>query len=289
MILITGAAGKTGQTVIRALATKGEAVRAFVRRDEAASVVRALGAREAVVGDMRDEGAVRRAMKGIRAVYHICPNVNAEEQRIGELAIRAAREGQVEYFVFHSALHPQAAAMPHHWNKLRVEEALFESGLPFTVLQPTAYMQNMLAGWKSIAEEGVLRVPYSVEARISLVDLEDVAEAAAKVLTEPGHVGATYELAGTPPLSHVEVAQAIAQQLGRSVRAETQPVEEWEAKARAGGMGDYQRETLVKMFRYYDRYGLAGNPNVLGWLLGRKPTTLGEFVERVAPSNEFDA
>jgi uncharacterized protein YbjT (DUF2867 family) len=282
MILITGASGKTGRAVVKALTAKGEAVRALVHRDEYAytSAVIEAGAQEVVVGDMRNAEALRRATGGVRAIYHICPNVSPDEQRIGELVIAAARAAGVERFVFHSVLHPQAEKMPHHWQKLRVEESIFESGLPFTILQPTAYMQNILAGWQSIVEDGVFRVPYPVETKLSLVDLEDVAEAAAIVLTEPGHIGATYELVGTPPLSQVEVAEALSQKLGRPVRAETQSIEAWEEGARESGMGDYQRETLIKMFGYYERHGLAGNPNVLGWLLRRPPTTLAAFVER---------
>ncbi len=56
-------------------------------------------------------------------------------------------------------------------------------------------------------ENGVLRIPYSVHSKFSFVDLEDVVEAAQIVLTEPNHINATYELAGTWPMSHVEVAE----------------------------------------------------------------------------------
>ncbi len=280
MILITGAGGKTGKAVVKALAAKSEAVRAFVHREAYESAVKALGAQEAVVGDLGDEAALRGAMEGVRAVYYICPNVSPDEVIIGNLVIAAARAAGVERFVFHSVLHPQAEKMPHHWNKLRVEEALFESGLLFTILQPTAYMQNILAGWQAIVERGLYSVPYPVETRLSLVDLDDVAEAAAIVLTEPNHPGATYELVGTPAMTQVEAAEALEQGLGRPVRAETQSVEVWEERARASEIGDYQRETLIRMFRYYERYGLVGNPNVLGWLLRRPPTTLAAFVER---------
>ena len=72
----------------------------------------------------------------------------------------------MEHFVYHSVLHPQTEKMNHHWQKMRVEEMIFESGLPFTILQPAPYMQNLLAGWKSIVEDGVLRVPYSVDSEI---------------------------------------------------------------------------------------------------------------------------
>jgi len=280
MILVTGAGGKTGRAVIKALAARGESVRAFVHREDHVSAVKALGAAEAAVGDIHDEAALRRAMEGARAVYHICPNVNPDEVAIGRAAISAARVAGVQQFVFHSVLHPQAEAMPHHWNKLRVEESLFESGLPFTILQPTAYMQNTLATWDDILN-GEYVAPYPVETRLSLVDLNDVAEAASTVLTESGHAGATYELVGTPAMTQMEVAEVFSQQFGYPVRAKAMSVETWERQARMAGMGQYQVETLVKIFRYYERYSLCGSPNVLGWLLRRPPTSFPVFVERM--------
>jgi uncharacterized protein YbjT (DUF2867 family) len=280
MILVTGAAGKTGRAVIRALTAKGEAVRALVHRPEQIRSVEALGAQQVVVGDMRLRATMDQAAQGVRAVYHICPNVSPDEVAIGQVAMVTARSAGVEHFVYHSVLHPQIEAMPHHWQKLRVEEQLFESGLCYTILQPTAYMQNVLAHWDQIMEQGVYPVPYAVETRLGMVDLEDVAEAAAVVLTEPGHAGAVYELAGAEVLSQTEVATILGQQLAHPVRAETVPLEMWERRARESGLGDYQVETLVKMFRYYERYGFWGNPRVLSWLLGRSPTTFAAFIER---------
>ena len=140
MILVTGAAGKTGQAVIKALVARRQPVRALVRRDEQTQIVKSLRAKEAIVGDMRYATTLKRATQGVHAVYHICPNVSPEEIQIGKTAIAAAREAGVEQFVFHSVMHPQTEAMTHHWNKLRVEEALFESGLAYTILQPSSYM-----------------------------------------------------------------------------------------------------------------------------------------------------
>jgi NAD(P)H dehydrogenase (quinone) len=279
MILVTGASGKTGRAVVAALARVGADVRALVRRPDQIEALTGLGANEVLVADMRVTADLRRAAEGARGVYHICPNVSPDEVEIGILVVAAVREAGVEHLVLHSVLHPQTRQMPHHWSKMRVEEALLESGLNFTVLQSTAYMQNLLAGWRRITEDGILRNPYPVGTRLSLVDLEDVAEAAAIVLTQPGHVGATYELVGTEPMTQVEVAAALGEVLGRPVRAEAELVEAWEA--RATSLGDYQRATLMQMFRYYGRHGLVGNPNVLRWLLGREPTGLGEFARRV--------
>jgi NAD(P)H dehydrogenase (quinone) len=277
MILVTGAAGKTGKAVIAAVAARGAEVRALVHRAAQTDEVTAQGAREVAVGGFDDPAALARAASGVTAIYHICPNVSPHEMAYAKAVVAAAKAAGVRRFVYHSVLHPQIEAMPHHWAKLRVEEMLLASGLDVTFLQPTAYMQNILAGWRSIVEDGIYRVPYPVETRISLVDLRDVAQAAALVLTEPGHGGATYALVGTAPLTQTEVADALSAALGRPVRAVAEPVEAWEARARAAGMGDYQRDTLAAMFRSYAANGLAGNSNVLGWLLGRRPGTLGEF------------
>lgn len=223
MILITGAGGKTGRALIKAL-SKAESVYAFVHREGHVAVAKALGAEKAIVGDMHDETEIHSAMQGVRAVYYICPNMDPDEAVIGNLVTGQAREAGVEHFVYHSVLHPQAEKMNHHWQKMRVEEMIFESGLPFTILQPAPYMQNLLAGWKSIVEDGVLRVPYSVNSKFSFVDLEDIAEAAKIVLTEPNHINATYELVGTMPLSHVEVAEIFSRVLNRDVRAEKEKI-----------------------------------------------------------------
>ncbi len=281
MILVTGAAGKTGQAIVRALVRRGAAVRALVYRPEQTALLERLGARDAVAGDVRDPETVGRAVAGARTVYHICPNMHPDEVAIGETVIAAARSAGCERLVYHSVLHPQTESMPHHWHKLRVEEKLFESGLAGTILQPAAYMQNLLAGWSDVVERGVYTVPYAAETRISLVDLEDVAEAAAAVLTEPGHEGATYELSGPGYLSQTQVAEVLAGGLGREVRVEVVPLDAWQERARAAGLGDYQVETLTRMFRYYQRFGLRGNSGILGWLLGREPVDLERFIARV--------
>ena len=138
-------------------------------------------------------------------------------------------------------------------------------------------MQNVLAHWSSITGQGVYPVPYSLDARLSLVDLRDVAAVAAKVLTEKGHAGAVYELAGPQPLSQTEIAALLAQVVGTPVRAERVAWDAWETAAHQRGVGDEAIKTLLAMFRYYDRHGLVGNPNVLGWLLGRAPTSFADF------------
>ncbi|MDX1501089.1 MAG: NmrA family NAD(P)-binding protein [Thermoanaerobaculia bacterium] len=281
MILVTGAGGKTGRAVLAALARRGAAARAMVRGPRRRDGVRTLAA-EVCEGDLLDPRAVAAAVAGAEAIYHICPNVHPDEVAIGRGVIAAARTAGVGRLVFHSVLHPRIEAMPHHWAKLRVEELLVASGLDFTILQPAAYMQNLLAQWDAVVRRGVYAVPYDLDARVALVDLGDVAEAAARVLTEPGHEAATYELCAPGLPDQRQIAAILGDTLGREVRAVETPLDEWAARAREAGLHGYALEALLRMFRYYGRHGMAGGPRALEWLLGRPATALRRFVERVA-------
>lgn len=282
MILVTGAGGKTGLAVIRAASAAGQMVRALILREDQSDRARAAGAREWIAGDLRHEAVLDQATRGVQTIYHICPNVHPDEVLIGRRVIAAARAARVERIVYHSVLHPQVEAMPHHWNKMRVEALLFESGLAYTILQPAPYMQNVLTGWRSIAEDGVYSIPYPAETRLGMVDLEDVAAAAAIVLADRRHDAAAYELAGPEALTQTEVAEILTRRLGRPVRVVQISLDEWAAQARRSGLGEYQIDTLHRMFVHYGRFGLWGNPHALTELLGRSPTPFETFVAGVS-------
>ncbi len=278
MILVTGAAGKSGQVVVRALAARGATVRALVHRAEQVALAQRLGAAEVTVGDLADPASLAAALDGVRAVYHVPPAVLPNEAELGLALLDAARAAGV-YFIFHSVMHPQISALPHHAHKLRVEDALIQSGLPFTILQPASYMQNMLESWPRI-EQGVYPVLYGLHAPMSLVDLEDVAAVAARVLTESGHEGATYELSGPQTLDGPATAAILSAALGHPVVAEEVPLDVWETRARTA-IGPERAATLATMFRYYHAHGFTGNPRVLEMLLGRPATDFAAFVRRV--------
>jgi uncharacterized protein YbjT (DUF2867 family) len=107
MILVTGAAGKTGKAVVKALAAKGANVRALVRRPEHTEALRALGAADISIGSFDDAGALAHAAAGTRAIYHICPNVSPHEVAYARAVATAAQTQNVARFVYHSVLHPQ--------------------------------------------------------------------------------------------------------------------------------------------------------------------------------------
>ncbi len=280
-VLVTGAGGRTGQAIVPALVGAGHAVRVFVRRPESGAALKALGAAEVAQGDLNDDAGVAKALHGADALYHIPPTMNPDEIAIGQRLIAAAQSVGLGHFVYHSVLHPQIQSLPHHWNKLFVEEALIESGLPFTILQPCSYMQNTLGDWRNITGAGVHTMAFSVDRALSLIDLSDVAAVAAKVVGDPAHHGAVYGLAG-PALSVRDKAQILSEVLGREVRPAQESVVEWKAKASAAGMPAHMIEGRAKMFAHYGENGLVGNPGILEYLLGRAATSFAEFAARVA-------
>jgi uncharacterized protein YbjT (DUF2867 family) len=230
---------------------------------------------------MADPIAWLEACTGIRTIYHICPNMNPGEVSIGQTAITAAKQAGVEHFVYHSVLHPQVKEMRHHWNKLLVEGLLFTSGLNYTILQPASYMQNISGNLQKMQTDGLYSVPYSIDAKFSMIDLEDLAKAAATVIREGHkHYQATYELCGAQLLSSVDIARLSGEALQRTVQAVELDRKAWERNARASGMDEYARTTLISMFEYYHQFGFSGNANILTTLLGRSPARFEEFLAR---------
>ena len=137
----------------------------------------------------------------------------------------AATAADLPRLVFHSVLHPDDARMPHHLRKAEAETVLRAAlGERLTVLRPAAYHQN-LAGQ---AHAGMLRVPYSLDAPFTNVDLTDVAEVAADALGG-AHAGRTLDLAGPEVLTTRQLAEQAAAALGRDVSDMRIPLEEWQA------------------------------------------------------------
>ena len=159
--------------------------------------------------------------------------------------------------------------------KRLVEEYLIDAAIPYTVLQPTMFMQNIDP--MRALRTGVLSVPYSVDMPMSFVMQRDVAAVAVKTLGGEGHLRATYPLVGTAPTTFNEVAKIRAEGSGTPVVSKQVAAEVILASfPRETTEQRYTFDTFERMFSYYNRHGLTGNSNVLRWLLDRHPTGLSE-------------
>jgi uncharacterized protein YbjT (DUF2867 family) len=279
VILVTAANGLTGRRVVDVLARTGEAVRAM----DIAPSVKELEQNhqvEAVVGDLSDATSVREVMEGVRTVVFIGPLLHPQEADFGRIAVSEARRAGIGHFVYFSVLHPQLEGLPNHAAKLEVERHLLTSRMPFTILQPTYYMQSVNVALA--AASGVLRQPFEVDTKIAHVDLENVATIAAQVVTNSAHhLSATYQLCGGDPKTSRELAEVIAAESGRLVRAEPSTIGiGLETGPGSTEAEDYRADALVRLIAHYERYGIDGNANVLTWLLGRRPTSFAEYVRR---------
>jgi uncharacterized protein YbjT (DUF2867 family) len=282
MLLLTGANGRTGRAVLTALSARGAAVRAFVRNPAQADELLALGADEVVVGDMQDPASVAAAVAGCDTVVHIGPPMHPDEVGITRSFVDASLAEGVDRFVYYSVMHPFRRDVRHHALKLDATEALVDSGIAYTVLEPSRYMQHLEPIWAKVRDEGVHAMPFGVDKQFSVVDLNDLAEATAVVATEPGHLYASYELAGPEALSQTEMAATISEVIGREVTARQVPLDEMAAAAAARGVSADRVAQMRTMNAHYDAHGFLGNPNILTYLLNRRPTSFREYVERLA-------
>jgi uncharacterized protein YbjT (DUF2867 family) len=272
VIVVTAAGGRTGTAVVRAVRARGLPVRALVGSARPRAELTALGA-EVAAADLTDPAAVERELRGAQALYLIWPNFDPREEAGALALLAAARRAGVPRVVYHSVLRPQARTMPHHAAKDRVEEALDASGLAWRVLQPCAYAGNLDGQLPEVAASGVFRSAWGLDRAQSLVDLRDVAEAAAVLLTDDGLDGGTFEAVGPEPLTAPHIAEYLGAHLGRAVTA----VDDVPAGP-VPPLTDYAAACRRLMLDHYRAHGFTGSPRVLEALLGRPARTYADHL-----------
>lgn len=282
-VLVTAGYGNQAKSVIPRLVAAGFRVRAMRRADRPGPGPRELGAHEVVVGDAANPEDARRAMEGVDAVYHVGPTFHPLEREMGFNMIDRAKDAGVSHFVFSSVLHPILFGLPQHAIKRAIEEHLLESGLNFTILQPSDYMQ--MTAMSVVPDRGLFLCGYTQDNREALVDLEDVAEVLAKVLAQGAtHHGATYELTCGENPRKADLVCHLTEAFGRPFRLESYTAPEGYRPAFFGEAdadhARYQAETLAQVHAWYDRHDFIGNGNVLRMLLEREPTNFVQFCRR---------
>ena len=278
MIVVTAAGGPTGTAVVRALWSLGEQVRAVVRPGRPHPELTALSV-EVAPADLTVPAEVEPLLADARALYLVWPNFDPAEAPAATALLDAARRAGVPRVVYHSVLRPQARSMPHHAAKDRVEEALDAGGLAWRVLQPCAYSANLDGALADAAATGRFRSSWGLEQAQSLVDLRDVADAAAVLLTEDGLDGGTFEAVGPERLTAPRIAALLRDRLGREITA---------VDAVPSGpvppASDYPAHCRRLMLDHYRAHGFTGSPRVLEALLGRPARTFGEHLDALAGS-----
>lgn len=212
-ILVTGATGNIGSTLVRLLADRGIPVRAAVRSTTAASFPAGV---TTIPFQAEEIDSVRQALVGIERLFLLVPFVEQFDQ-IGVPIVQAAREAGVQRIVRLSALGAGPLGLNiGQWHSA-IDEATRTSGCEWTILRPSFFMQN-LSGYlsQSIKATGMFHQA-TADGKAAFIDTRDIAAVAVEALLADGHAGKTYTLTGGKALSYGEIAAMIATASGRSV------------------------------------------------------------------------
>jgi NAD(P)H dehydrogenase (quinone) len=290
MILVTGATGQFGSKAIDHLLKKGVRpyeISALVRNEVNAGHLKSMGI-EVKVGDYTNYDSLVKAFQGVEKLLLVSSNdreaiENRTVQHIN--IIRAAKEANVKYVVYTSFVRKtnfeNSSIAAFQNSHAQTEAYMINSGIDYTILQNGIYLEMIpiFAGEK-VAETGIILFP-ARDGRASYVLREELAEAAAHVLTTEGHRKQIYSLTNSASVSFSEIAMAIAIQLGKDIKYQSLEVDVFESKLKQFGVPDL----YIGMFTMWAMAQAEGTMDVvndtLEKFLGRKPTTMSQFIAQV--------
>ncbi|BBX19375.1 NAD(P)-dependent oxidoreductase [Mycolicibacterium duvalii] len=267
--LVLGASGKTGRRVAARLRLRGLAVRSASRSSETRF-------------DWSDPAGWDAALTGVDAVYVVAPAAVGPVHKF----VAHARDVGVRRLVLLSGRGADTWGDSDFGRDMRdAEDAVRGSGLEWTVLRPNNFAQNFDEElWHAPVKAGKLALPAG-DIPEPFVDLEDVADVAATVLTEPGrHSGKTYELSGPRAITFAEAAELIARAAGRPVAYERISPAEYAVLLQEHGLTADDAHHVTEMFVLMERAQLAGTTNDVATVLGRQARAFEDYVLRVAAS-----
>jgi uncharacterized protein YbjT (DUF2867 family) len=288
MILVTGATGLNGRELLRVLSASGVAVRALVRNPAKAEAIAALPNVDVVQGDMAHPETLAAGLRGVdRAML-----ISSSDPMMLDVQtnfIDAAKRAGVKHIVKLSGIMPELdSAFRFARMHGEIEKRLEASGMAFTHLRAGEFMPAYFRQVPNITAKGAMFLPME-DASIASIDVGDIAEIAAKVLTGSGHEGKTYPLTGPQALTMTEVAEKLSTATGKTIRYVNVPPEAARQAQLAAGMPPYLADALFELFAER-RNGKEATvwPNAQA-LLGRLPTSFDEFAKRNAAVFRGDA
>lgn len=284
MILVTGAAGLSGSVVIREFARRKTPVRALVRSRARARALEMLPTVEFVEADMLRPETLGAALDGVDRVLLI----SSPDPRMVETQctfVDASKKAGVRHIVKFSGAESGIGFNPKAFRFTRmheqIERYLEASGLAWTHLRPSQFMQVYLREVPTIVAENALFLPMG-NAKLAPVDIEDIAKVAFAVLLDRGHEAKSYDMTGPEALTMTEVAERISRAIGKNVRYVNVAAEDKRQSLLAAGTPPELADAIDELFA--ERRKRLESRVYLGThdLFGIQPTTFAEFARRNA-------
>jgi uncharacterized protein YbjT (DUF2867 family) len=275
-ILITGASGSVSSAVLASLKGSKHRVRAMARSEQKGAALKATGV-EVVIGDFDQPGTLDKAFEGVSTLWLLCTGPLSPLQNSN--AIWAARQAGVGHVVRMSAVGAANNAPTINSRMHALSDAeLVASGIPYTILKPHFFMQNIMMSAKSVATDGAL-VWAQGEGHLGMIDVRDIGDAAAKLLTSGGHEGKTYTVTGPQSLGMEQAAKLLGAALDKPVKYQSVSVEQTLAAMAKMGMDAF---TLQVMHDYCVAYGNDWGDFVttdFQALTGKAPRSFADFAK----------
>jgi uncharacterized protein YbjT (DUF2867 family) len=280
MILITGGTGQSGSEIVRQLAATGAAFKMLVR-DPVKSANKIPPGVEPVQGDFGDVASLESAMAGCdHALFNSDGNPKLAEQQRNFIA--AAMKAGVKHVVRFSVMRADPASPMAfiRWHG-EAEAELKKSGLPWTMLQPTFFMQNLLGSAGTIKSQGAIYMPAG-DGKAAYVDLADIAAVAVKALTTPGHEGQSYPITGPRDVSFHDIAGAIGQAIGKEVKYVNVPPAAAKQSLMAMGLAEWRVDALLELMAATRQGQMAGVSDTVQKVTGRPPKSIEQWAKENA-------
>ena len=285
-VLLIGGTGLLGRAIAEKLADRGEPVRALVRSGKRAARLRELGA-ELVAGDLRDDRALRRAMRDVRAVVTTAQGnpldrslpLRGVDGEGNQLLIATARALDIQHFVLVSALRADVGAryVPQLAYKYAAEQALQASGMAYTIIRPSSFQETFgdsFAPFKKIVDRtGIGMTLGSGRGKHSFVAIDDVARASALALDRAEARDQIVPVGGPEDLSYREAYRRIAAATGRRIAIVPIPRPLLSLGGLLGRPALPELAGFFSFFSFFDRFGYTcETPDWLVQALGRRRT-----------------
>jgi NAD(P)H dehydrogenase (quinone) len=281
MIAITGATGQLGQLVIENLLNTVPANQlvAIVRNPAKAQVLSDKGLIVSQ-GNYTDEASLQSALQGVEKLLLISGSEVGQRAAQHRNVINAAKAAGVKFIAYTSLLHADNSPLGLHVEHVETEKMLAESGIPYALLRNGWYTENYLASAPPAIEHGVF-IGAAGEGKIASATRADYAAAAARVMSEEGHAGKVYELAGDDAWTLSELAAELSQQSGKTVSYQNLSEADFAAALKGVGLPAGLADMLADSDVGASKGGLFDDSHTLSKLIQRPTTPLSESVKSI--------
>jgi uncharacterized protein YbjT (DUF2867 family) len=271
--LITGATGDVGSRVVERLIKSGERPRVFVRDAEKARL-RFDDRVDVATGDLADTASLNEALQGVDTLFLV--NSGPQIPLRDEMAAKAAKAANVRHLVKLSSMDVQHGLAIGAWHE-QGEAAIRATGIPFTFVQPTGFMSNLLAWARSVKTEGLVRSSTG-EGRRAFIHSEDIAAVAVQALATGNYQGQSLPITGPDALTFKVVAEKIGSAIGKPVAFQSITDEEARRRYSAVSGSVEETEAHVALWRAIREGRLAAVTGHVQRILDRAPIGLDQWI-----------